>query len=59
MEEITLNKQQRIYLLTAAKAGTINVEEMRNILGISNPVINLELISTNLPFSYDEAEVNI
>jgi hypothetical protein len=59
MEEkrIKLNREAKIFLLASIKSGFIDVGEMRKILGVTRPEINLQLVDTGVPLASSEDDI--
>jgi hypothetical protein len=58
-KEIKLTREMKIYLLTSIKKGYIEIEEIRNILGLTNLIFNVQVIDNGIPFASNEDEIEI
>jgi hypothetical protein len=57
IKKIKLTKEMKVKLLLAIQSGYIDANEFREILDISQPVFQLNLISSGIPLASSEDEI--
>jgi hypothetical protein len=57
IKKIKLTKEMKVKLLLAIKSGYIDANEFREILDISQPVFQINLIESNIPLASREEDI--